>query len=110
MTQAELLGLASLAFPAISTGIYRFPPDAAAEIAVRTASAFPAKSLQTVVFCCFSAADLAHYQALLPGLLEGLEAYVPDLTVTKVPNATHWIVHEQPARVAKEIGEFQRRA
>ena len=66
MTQAELLGLASIAFPAISTGIYRFPPDAAAEIAVRTASAFPAKSLQTVVFCCFSAADLAHYQALLP--------------------------------------------
>ncbi|RYY85115.1 MAG: alpha/beta hydrolase [Comamonadaceae bacterium] len=48
--------------------------------------------------------------ALLPGLLEGLEAYVPDLTVTQVANATHWIVHEQPERVAKEIGEFQRRA
>lgn len=48
--------------------------------------------------------------ALLPGLLEGLEAYVPDLTVTKVPEATHWIVHEQPQRVAAEIGKFQRRA
>lgn len=47
--------------------------------------------------------------ALLPGLLEGLEAYVPDLKVTKVPNATHWIVHEQPQRVAQEIGAFIQR-
>ena len=33
--------------------------------------------------------------ALLPGLLTGLEDYVPHLEVKKVPNATHWIVHEQ---------------
>ena len=44
--------------------------------------------------------------ALLPGLLDGLEAYVPKLEVRKVPDATHWIVHEQPQHVAKEIGEF----
>ena len=44
--------------------------------------------------------------ALLPGLLEGLEDYVPKLEVKKVPNATHWIVHEQPQLVAREIEAF----
>jgi epoxide hydrolase 4 len=44
--------------------------------------------------------------ALLPGLLTGLEAYVPDLEVRKVPNATHWIVHEQPMLIAREIERF----
>jgi pimeloyl-ACP methyl ester carboxylesterase len=41
--------------------------------------------------------------ALLPGLLEGLGAYVPRLTVSRVSQASHWIVHEQPERVAREI-------
>ncbi|AMM23895.1 alpha/beta fold hydrolase [Variovorax sp. PAMC 28711] len=44
--------------------------------------------------------------ALLPGLLTGLEDYVPNLEVKKVPNATHWIVHEQPKLVAAEIERF----
>jgi O-acetyl-ADP-ribose deacetylase len=49
--------LASIAFPAISTGIYRFPADRAAGIAIRTvAEALPSAPLLTrVVFCCFSA-------------------------------------------------------
>lgn len=38
-------------------------------------------------------------QALLPGLLDGLGDWVPDLRVDRVPEASHWIVHEQPARV-----------
>lgn len=41
--------------------------------------------------------------ALLPGLLDGLEAFVPRLRLVRVPDATHWIVHEQPERVAREI-------
>lgn len=41
--------------------------------------------------------------ALLPGLLEGLERWVPALTVERVPDASHWIVHEQPTRVAATI-------
>ena len=47
--------LASIAFPAISTGIYRFPADRAAGIAVATVTAaLPATpGLQHVVFCCF---------------------------------------------------------
>jgi pimeloyl-ACP methyl ester carboxylesterase len=42
--------------------------------------------------------------ALPVSLLEGLEAYVPDLRVVRVPGATHWIVHERPALIAAEIG------
>ena len=41
--------------------------------------------------------------ALLPVLLDGIETHVPDLRLVRVPDATHWIVHEQPARVAAEI-------
>jgi len=41
--------------------------------------------------------------ALPVALLDGLEAYVPDLRVVRVPGATHWIVHERPAFVAAEI-------
>jgi epoxide hydrolase 4 len=41
--------------------------------------------------------------ALLPGLLDGLERWVPDLHLQRVPDASHWIVHEQPQRVVDEI-------
>ena len=47
--------------------------------------------------------------ALLPGLLDGLGDYVPALEVVKVPDATHWIVHEQPQRVIAEIAAFVQR-
>lgn len=42
-------------------------------------------------------------QALLPALLQGLDAYVPRLSVQRVPDATHWIVHEQPQRVRQAL-------
>ena len=63
--------LASVAFPAISTGIYRFPPDRAARIAVGTVTAELAsspRSLQNVVFCCFAqdAADHSHQRLCRP--------------------------------------------
>jgi pimeloyl-ACP methyl ester carboxylesterase len=41
--------------------------------------------------------------ALPVALLDGLDAYVPDLQVVRVPGASHWIVHERPAFVAAEI-------
>lgn len=56
--------LASVAFPAISTGIYRFPADRAARIAVGTVTAELASSprgLQNVVFCCFAQAAADHH-------------------------------------------------
>jgi len=37
--------------------------------------------------------------ALLPGLLQGLERWVPRLEIERVADASHWIVHEQPERV-----------
>jgi len=48
--------LASVAFPAISTGVYRFPPDRAAHIAISTTveALSAAPSLTRVIFCCFS--------------------------------------------------------
>ena len=49
-------GLTSVAFPAISTGVYRFPPDRAAEIAVSaTVKALEMTPIiERVIFCCFS--------------------------------------------------------
>lgn len=60
-------GIRTVAFPAISTGIYGFPIERAAAIAVSTVRAFksPGSRLRTVVFCCYSASDLAVYQRLL---------------------------------------------
>ena len=59
--------LGSVAFPAISTGVYRFPPDRAARIAVHTVADFLAgeSGLARVVFCCFGAASAkAHRDTL----------------------------------------------
>lgn len=58
----------TIAFPGISTGIYGYPVDAAAQVAVRTVRAVLAEaagSVEEVVFCCFSAGDLSVYQRLL---------------------------------------------
>ena len=59
--------VASIAFPSISTGVYAFPREIAAPIAIRTVKEFPfaGSSLRSVMFCCFSPADLALYESLL---------------------------------------------
>jgi O-acetyl-ADP-ribose deacetylase len=59
--------LASIAYPAISTGVYRFPADRAARIAVNATldALAAAPSLQQIIFCCFSKPSAAlHEQAL----------------------------------------------
>jgi pimeloyl-ACP methyl ester carboxylesterase len=44
--------------------------------------------------------------ALPPALIEGLGDYVPDMQLQQVPGASHWIVHEQPERVAGHLQDF----
>jgi O-acetyl-ADP-ribose deacetylase (regulator of RNase III) len=67
MALCQTHGLASIAFPAISTGVYRFPPERAAKIAVEAviASLAAAPVVTSITFCCFSepSAQL-HAQAL----------------------------------------------
>lgn len=44
--------------------------------------------------------------ALLPELIEGLDDYIPNLTLKKVHDATHWVIHEQPQLVAGYLQDF----
>lgn len=64
---------ATLAFPAISTGIYRYPKDEAAGIAVDTVSAFvrAGGSPATVTFCCFDNQTAELYRRILAEPEEG---------------------------------------
>ena len=64
---AEAAGLETIAFPSISTGVYGYPVRPAARIAIAAAREIlgSARRVREVVFCCFSAADLATYEELL---------------------------------------------
>ena len=60
-------GVASIAFPSISTGVYGYPIELAAPVAVaavrETLPEYP--GIREVIFCCFSKADLVVYQRVL---------------------------------------------
>lgn len=62
---AQQVGALSIAFPAISCGIYGYPYAQAAQIALATCREYAQAPLQEIIFCCFSAADLEQYQDLL---------------------------------------------
>ncbi|MBI1239859.1 MAG: alpha/beta fold hydrolase [Alphaproteobacteria bacterium] len=44
--------------------------------------------------------------ALLPGCIEGLDAFVPGVEILRVPEGSHWVIHERPDLVAGEIRRF----
>ena len=52
---AEENGCETVAFPAISTGVYGYPWKEATEIAVKTVREYSARNVKKVIFCCFSA-------------------------------------------------------
>ena len=66
-------GLATVAFPAISTGIYGYPPDEAAPVAVRAAAEVLAREpgLREVTFCCFSPASAGLHRHAVEELAKG---------------------------------------
>ena len=66
-------GLTSIAFPSISTGVYGYPIDKAAKVAIDTVTEYVQNGLEQmddfsiyeVIFCCFSASDAAIYEQVL---------------------------------------------
>jgi len=65
---ANELAAASIAFPAISTGVYGFPRDRAAKIAVAevTKALDENHTIDQIIFCCFDSETLQIYEDLLP--------------------------------------------
>jgi len=61
-------GVRTIAFPCISTGVYGYPQEEAARVAVGSVrSAVPelAHEFREIIFCCFSNTDLSHYEKIL---------------------------------------------
>jgi len=68
LTIAAKQEIKSIAFPSISTGVYGYPFELAARVAVETVRDVVQKpsKIEEVLFCCFSPNDLAVYESLLP--------------------------------------------
>jgi len=67
LTVAAEKGIGTIAFPSISTGVYGYPFEQAAQLAVQTVLETIRKlsGIDEVIFCCFSSSDLAVYESLL---------------------------------------------
>ena len=62
---AQANNIATLAFPSISTGIYGYPVERAAEVAVSTVASAATDGIEEIIFCCFSEGDLEIYRHLI---------------------------------------------
>lgn len=67
---AQTNACATIAFPAISTGIFGYPPDQAAEVAVRTVAETLRRTggITQVIFCCFDGACVQRHEKALAAL------------------------------------------
>lgn len=74
LTLAEAAGCDSIAFPAISTGVYGYPADLAASVALREVLAWQDNAMQPgrIILCCFSEASAEAHCAALRGLQKKL--------------------------------------
>ncbi len=77
------------------------PPDAAQRMVMDVRFPPEAVTVLRPTTVIWGEADIA----LPPALLDGLDAFVPDLRVHRIAEASHWIVHEQPQRVGDLIAE-----
>jgi O-acetyl-ADP-ribose deacetylase len=64
LEEADWIGAKTVAFPSISTGIFGYPIELAATVAVEVARGIDG-CVEDVVFCCFSEGDLAVYERIL---------------------------------------------
>lgn len=62
---ADELGAVSIAFPAISTGVYGFPAGTAAEVAVGTLRSLEPRTLGRAILAAYDPSSLGHYERLL---------------------------------------------
>jgi O-acetyl-ADP-ribose deacetylase (regulator of RNase III) len=62
---AESLNVKTIAFPNISTGVYRFPKELAAKIAIKEVNNFDSEIIEKVIFVCFDEENEAIYRKLL---------------------------------------------
>lgn len=63
---AESLGVKTISFPNISTGVYRFPKELAAKIAIEEVRNFKSDIIEKVIFVCFDEENVEIYKASLP--------------------------------------------
>jgi len=75
---------------------------AGAPVGVSASSLQPISPITTPTLVIWGEKDTA----LLTGNLEGLDQYVKPLTIERIPNASHWVVHEKPARVVQFMRDF----
>jgi len=78
------------------------PPAPGDTNAANFAAGMPSLQVKVPTLVIWGEKDVA----LLTGNLEGLDKFVPNLTIKRIPDGTHWVIHEKPALVDGYIREF----
>jgi epoxide hydrolase 4 len=78
------------------------PPAEGEKEGISFATSFPSLNVKVPTLVIWGEKDMA----LLTGNLEGLDKYVPQLTIKRIPEGTHWVIHEKPQLVNGYIREF----